>query len=340
MPALRPTTLAADLAAAALRRLPPETAHDLAVLGLRHGPLPAPDLPPFEGLERTVAGLRFAHPICLGAGFDKHAEAIKPLLRLGFAGVEIGSVTPLPQPGNPRPRVFRLPGQRAIINRYGFNSHGMDAVAERLPERGTADGIVGVSLGLNKESRDPAGDYARGAERLGPRADYLAVNISSPNTAGLRGLQAPDALEPIVRAIAGASPRPLFVKLSPDMAPNEEAEALSALAGLPVAGAIVSNTTVARDGLDAGRSYEAGGLSGPPLAERSRAMLVRARAALPPAKALIASGGVETGADVADRLVLGASLVQVYTAFIYGGARTPARMLRELAALRTQAPGR
>ena len=335
-----------DLAAAALRRLPPETAHDLAMLGLRHGPAGPPVAAP-EGLARTVAGIRFAHPICLGAGFDKDGRAIGPLLRLGFAGVEVGSVTLRPQPGNPRPRVFRLPDERAIINRYGFNSQGVEAVAPRLAGH---DGVVGASLGLNRDSSDPAGDYARVAERLGPGAHYLALNPSSPNTAGLRALLAPRSLTRIVRAVADASPRPLFVKLSPDMDGAQEAEILAALADLPVAGAIVANTTVSRDGLAprdglpprdglaSPLAREAGGLSGPPLAARARAMLIRARAALPPAMPLIASGGVETGADVADRLALGASLVQVWTAFVYRGPDAPRRMLAELTAHRIARP--
>ena len=324
-----------DAATAVLRRLPPETAHDLAVLGLRLGLARGTDPPPTRGLERTVAGIRFPHPVCLGAGFDKHAQAFPALLRLGFAAVEVGSVTRAPQPGNPSPRVFRLPEQRAIINRYGFNSHGLERLAPRLARRG-GEGVVGVSLGLNKGSTDAPGDYARVAARLGPHADYLALNPSSPNTAGLRGLQAPEALGQIVRSVADASPRPLFVKLSPDMDAVQEAETFAALAELHVSGtvaaAIVANTTTSRDGLDASRTYEGGGLSGPPLAARARAMLMRARAALPAGMPLVASGGIETGADVADRLALGASLVQVYTAFIYRGPATPALLLGEMSA--------
>ena len=351
--------VASRAAAAVLRRLPPEAAHDLAVRGLMHGPARRSTLPPLDGLGCEIAGLRFSHPVCLGAGFDKHAQAMAGLLALGFAGVEVGSVTLRPQAGNPRPRVFRLPERRAIINRYGFNSAGAEAVGRRLARYdgggtreggagGGARGVVGASLGLNKGSTDPAGDYAGVAERLGPHADYLAFNPSSPNTAGLRRLQAPEQLGRIVRAVAGASPRPLFVKLSPDMERGEEAEVFAALAELPVAAAIVSNTTLAREGvagphggLHAGpHAGGAGGLSGPPLAERARAMLVRARAALPARIALVASGGIETGSDVADRLALGASLVQVYTAFIYRGPDTAARMVEELIAARAGAePG-
>ena len=294
----------------------------------------------------TAFGIRFPAPLVLAAGFDKNAEHLDGLLGLGFGGVEIGTVTARAQPGNPRPRLFRLPADRALINRMGFNNEGADAVERRLAawrEHGRRrGGIVGVNLGKSKATpaEEAAADYRYTAGRLGPYADYVVVNVSSPNTPGLRALQARERLAPILDAVrggldeAGREGIPVLVKIAPDLedAEIDELAALAVDAGL--AGVIATNTTIRRDGLSTSPARIAaigdGGLSGAPLRERSLAVLDRLVAALGGQAAVVSAGGVEHAGDVTDRLRRGAALVQAYSGFVYGGPLWPRRVVRGL----------
>ena len=280
-----------------------------------------------KGFELT--GLHFENRLGLAAGFDKNAELIRPMHALGFGHIEIGTVTALPQPGNPKPRLFRLPADRALINRMGFNNHGAVAVAARLAKLRAAGGvlpIIGVNIGKSRavESVDAVSDYEQSASLLAPVADYLVVNVSSPNTPGLRDLQQVASLRPILQAVmAKAQAKPVFVKLAPDLS-DEDALAIAQLAtDLELAGVVIANTTISRTGLKSTRHVaEAGGLSGAPLLERALELLGLVRRAHP--KLLIISvGGLETADDLRERLDLGADLVQSYTGFVYGGPAWP-----------------
>lgn len=279
--------------------------------------------------EVKVMGLNFKGPFGMAAGFDKNAEMIKELGQLGFSHVEIGTVTRHAQDGNPKPRLFRLKKDLSLINRMGFNNDGADAVARRLEKlrsSGAKLPIVGVNIGKSKitELEDAVSDYEYSAEKLAPFADYLAVNVSSPNTPGLRSLQAIDQLEPILQAvIAKASGKPVLVKIAPDLA-DEDVVAVAALATkLALAGVIATNTTVSRSGLKTDSKsvsdMGAGGLSGPVLKDRSIEVLKLFRANLPSQIAIVSVGGVFTSSDVVQRLELGAALVQGYTGFVYEG---------------------
>lgn len=325
-----------------LRRLPPERAHHLAILALRlglGGSDPTPDDP---ALATAALGLRFPNPIGLAAGFDKDAEAVRGLSRLGWGFVETGTATPRPQPGNPRPRVFRLPEDGAVINRYGFNGKGIDAYVAhlaRLPRPGTGRRRVpvGANIGLNKEGAVPERDYPALLAAVAPHVDYVVVNVSSPNTPGLRDLQGEARLRSILAAMAGPRP-PLLVKVAPDLSDAGLEAAVEAAVAHGVDGLIVSNTTIARpDTLRSRFRAEAGGLSGPPLMGPSTRMLARAHRLAAGRLVLIGAGGIATGADVLEKLRAGASLVQVYTAFVYEGPALLPRLKRELlAALRHQ----
>ena len=276
-----------------------------------------------------VMGLDFKGVFGMAAGFDKNAEMVKELGQLGFSHVEIGTVTRHAQGGNPKPRLFRLKKDLSLINRMGFNNDGADAVSKRLEKLrsgGATLPIIGVNIGKSKitELEDAVSDYEYSAERLAPFADYIAVNVSSPNTPGLRSLQAIDQLEPILNAvIAKAAGKPVLVKIAPDLA-DEDVVAVAALATkLRLAGVIATNTTVSRSGLrtDSQRvsAMGAGGLSGPILKERSLEVLKLLRANLPSEIVIVSVGGVFSPADVSKRLELGASLVQGYTGFVYEG---------------------
>ena len=339
-----------QLAAGMARLLPPEAAHRAAVATLRHRIGPAPDLP---SLPVSVAGLDFASPLGLAAGFDKDASCPDGALQLGFSHVELGTITPQPQPGNPRPRVFRLAADGAVINRYGFNSRGMAAAAVQLARRqakmgdakeGDANsgraGIIGINVGANKTSSAPTEDYRIAVARLAAYADYITLNISSPNTPGLRDLQTADNLRLLIAAgragLAEAGcERPLFIKLAPDLAPAD-IEAIAATAvDERVAGLIATNTTIARpEGLQSAHTAEAGGLSGAPLFAMATHVLAemagRVSAGGP---VLVGAGGVATGWQAYAKILVGASLVQLYTALALEGPELPARVIRELAAL-------
>lgn len=323
-----------DLAAGGLRRLDAETAHHLALRALKLGLAPGagPDDPI---LATSVAGLSLGNPVGLGAGFDKSAEAIPALLRAGFGFVECGTVTPRPQPGNPRPRLFRLEEDRAVINRMGFNNDGLEAFAARLAKRPAA-GVVGANLGANKDSTDRAADYVAGLRRLNGLADYFTVNISSPNTPGLRALQGRDALDDLLGRLAEAraGAAPMFLKIAPDLEAGEIAMIVEACVVHGLQGMIVSNTTLDRPGsLRSRLSGEAGGLSGAPLRDKALTALRLAHEASGGRLALIGVGGVASGADAYARIRAGAAAIQVYSALIFEGPGLVARIKRDLAAL-------
>lgn len=313
-----------------------ETSHRAAIAALATGLHPrAPTADP--KLRRTVMGIEFPNPVGLAAGFDKHGEVPDAALSLGFGFVEIGSVTPRPQPGNPRPRVFRAERDRAVINRMGFNSEGHDAVYARLARR-ERRGVVGVNLGTNKDSTNRVADYMAGVKRFADVASYLAINISSPNTPGLRDLQEKEALasllDGVATARAGLAKRvPIVVKIAPDL----DDEALGTIAETVIVagmdGMIVSNTTLSRDGIgDTRIAAEAGGLSGRPLFAPSNKMLTRLRGMVGDTLALIGTGGIDSVTAARQKLAAGADLVQLYTGMIYEGPTLPARIVAGLAA--------
>jgi len=329
------------LGRAALFRLDPETAHGLSIAALRSGvPLGAAAAAD-PRLAVSVAGMHMPNPLGMAAGYDKNGEVPDALLGLGFGHAEIGTVTPLPQPGNPRPRIFRLEADRAVINRLGFNNQGHEAALARLAARAARGGVVGVNIGANKDSTDRIGDYALGAARFAALAAYLTVNISSPNTPGLRNLQSRESLRELLarvraardEALAGSAKRtPIFLKIAPDLVEADLAEIAEEVLASGIEGVIVSNTTLARDGLRSAAALEAGGLSGAPLFARSTAVLARMRRLLGPGVAIIGVGGVDSAAAAIDKIRAGADLVQLYTGMIYAGPRLPGRIVRELSA--------
>ncbi|MFT4189479.1 MAG: quinone-dependent dihydroorotate dehydrogenase [Aeromicrobium sp.] len=326
-----------------LARMDPEVAHEQAHRAIRLGGRAVGAALPVPAAPRTVMGVRFPHAFGLAAGFDKNATAVPGLLALGFGHVEIGTVTAKPQPGNPRPRLFRLVDDRAVVNRMGFNNDGAAVVAarlHRLRQREVGrDAVIGVNIGKTKvvEPEHAVADYVESARLLAPFADYLVVNVSSPNTPGLRDLQAVEQLEPILAAVRQVTEAnhggrvPLVVKIAPDLA-DDDVDAVADLAlSLGLDGISATNTTIARpESLRTDRAVvEAagvGGLSGPILAERATEVLTRLRARAGDRLALIGVGGVATPDDVRARLAAGADLVQGYTSFIYEGPLWPRRM--------------
>lgn len=330
------------LATLAMRGLDPEYAHGLAIKGLKLGlgPLAPPD-PPI--LATDLAGLRLPNPVGLAPGFDKDAEVYAPMLRAGFGFVECGTVTPLPQAGNPRPRLFRLWQDRAVINRMGFNNQGLEAFALRLAHH--RSGVVGANLGANKESVDRLADYTAGLRRLWGMASYFTINISSPNTPGLRALQTRAALEDLLgRLIATADSLPqgvavpMFLKVAPDLEDAEIEAIVETVAAAGLAGVIVSNTTVSRPHLRSRHAVETGGLSGAPLLGLSTEILRRFRQAAAGRFLLIGAGGIGSGADAYAKIRAGASAVQLYSALAYEGPGLVVQIKRELAQ-RLQADG-
>ena len=326
-----------------LRRLPPEAAHEVTIRALEAGSgrfvvdraAREPD-PPVLGQRRW--GLDFPNPIGLAAGYDKDARVAAAMHAFGFGFVEIGTVTPLPQAGNPKPRVFRLEQDQAIINRMGFNSSGLDAVMSRLSQR-RREGIIGINLGKNRDSLDAAADYTEGIRRAGKLADYITVNISSPNTPGLRDLQRRNSLEALLTRLLQAREKagcrvPLLVKIAPDLTPAQCEDIASVSLAAQIDGIIVSNTTVDRPaGLVSRRAPEMGGLSGRPLFERSTALLAEmyrlTRGRLP----LIGVGGIASAFDAYEKIHAGACLIQLYSALVFSGPRLVAEIKRGLADL-------
>lgn len=316
------------LARPLLHRLDPEAAHRLTLAALARLPLPPPH-PDDPRLGVKVLGLDFPNPIGLAAGFDKNAEVVEPILRAGFGFTEIGTVTPLPQQGNPRPRVFRLPRDEAVINRLGFPSQGQAAVHARL-ERRRSRGIVGINLGANKNSPDRVGDYVRGIEAFADVATYFTINVSSPNTPGLRDLQQAHLLDDLLARVLGARDKvaeafgrkPVLLKIAPDLAPGELDEIVSIARERRIDGLIVSNTTVSRPTTlqDAARR-EAGGLSGRPLFDLSTRLLAAAYLRVEKQFPLVAVGGIDSAEAAFAKIEAGATLLQLYTALVYRGPR-------------------
>jgi dihydroorotate dehydrogenase len=324
-----------------LRMLPPEAAHRLTIRALAAGLLAGRADIDDPILKTGAWGLEFPNPIGLAAGFDKDAEVFMPMLRLGFGFVEVGSITPRPQPGNPRPRVFRLAEDRAVINRLGFNSAGLAAAVANLRRRAaTPVGIVGVNLGKNRDSADAAADYAAGAAAVAPVADYVVVNVSSPNTPGLRALQEAGTLRALLGAVRAACRAamperapPLLVKIAPDLVPVDRVDISRVALDGGADGLIVSNTTVARPaGLRGRRAGEGGGLSGRPLFAPSTDLLREIYHLTEGRLPLVGVGGVASGADAYAKIRAGASLVQLYTALIYEGPGLVGSIKRDLAA--------
>lgn len=320
-----------DLGTDLLRRLDPETAHRAAVRGLALVP-PASNTRPDPILATGLAGLQLPSPVGLAAGLDKDGEAIGGLSRLGFGFVECGSVTPRPQDGNPRPRLFRLTEDRAVINRMGFNNRGLEAFAARLSRRPPGV-IVGANLGANKDTEDRAADYVAGLKRLAGLADYFTINVSSPNTPGLRALQGREALDDLLGRVAEArGPQPVFLKIAPDLTPDEIRLIVEAALAWGVDGLIVSNTTLERPAeLTSPQRAESGGLSGAPLKPIARRALAAAVEAAQGRLPLISAGGIDSGEEALARLRMGASAVQLYSALVYSGPGLVRRINADLA---------
>jgi dihydroorotate dehydrogenase len=318
-----------------LQRIDPERAHRLTIRALAAGLVPADPGPDDPILATRVFGLPFPNPIGLAAGFDKDAEVPDAMLRLGFGFVEVGTITPMPQAGNPRPRVFRLPKSGAVINRLGFNNGGLATAAGRLSLR-KRHGIVGANIGKNKDQTDAVADYAAGAAVMAPLAEYLVVNVSSPNTPGLRALQGREPLAALLAGVIGArgaNRTPILLKVAPDLSDDDQADIAAVALESGIDGLIVSNTTLARPaGLDPALSREAGGLSGAPLFDRSTALVATFRRLTQGRLPIVGVGGVRSGADAYAKIRAGAALVQLYTGLVYGGPGLIGAIKRDLAA--------
>ena len=325
--------------------LNPETAHNIAVKAAKYNLVPPSHFTDPDSLKTAVWNLKFSNPLGMAAGFDKQGEAVPGLHSVGFGFVEIGSVTPVPQPGNPKPRVFRLPEDGAIINRYGFNSEGHEAVYERLSNlrKDSSSFIIGVNLGKNKTSTDPIQDYVDGIKKFADVADYLVINVSSPNTPGLRDLQHSVHLQELLRALVSAKNEltssqkpPILLKLAPDLTPQERKDIAKVILKkeCKVDGLIISNTTVARsDDLQSSNSAEAGGLSGKPLASSSTKLIKDMYTLTKGQVPIIGAGGVFTGQDAYEKIRAGASLIQFYTAYVYHGPPRVTKIKQELSEL-------
>ncbi|MEO1453690.1 MAG: quinone-dependent dihydroorotate dehydrogenase [Pseudomonadota bacterium] len=317
-----------------LRRIDPERAHALALRGLNTGLLPLPGPVTSKRLATEVAALALPNPVGLAAGFDKNAEALAPLMRAGFGFLEVGAATPRAQPGNPRPRLFRLAEDRAAINRFGFNNDGAGEIANRLSAR--PKGIpVGLNLGANKDSDDRAADFARVLEVCGPHVDFATVNVSSPNTERLRDLQGKDALAALLEGVFAARdalPRrvPVFLKIAPDFDEAGLRDIADLALDTGIDAVIATNTTLSRDGLRSRHADETGGLSGAPLFDRSTRVLAMLSTMTEGRVPLIGVGGISTGAEAYAKIRAGASAVQLYTAMVYGGVSLAAEIARDL----------
>ncbi|MGI9354199.1 MAG: quinone-dependent dihydroorotate dehydrogenase [Rhizobiaceae bacterium] len=317
-----------------LFRVDAERAHQLSIAALKAGVHPKLKAECDKRLEVKIAGLTFPNPLGMAAGYDKDAEVPDALLSMGFGHVETGTVTPRPQPGNPKPRIFRLVRDDAVINRFGFNSVGHDAAKARLLAR-KQRGIVGANIGANKDSEDFAADYVIGIHAFDGIANYMTANISSPNTPGLRGLQLADPLADLLSRIgeareASGSTCPVFLKIAPDLDEAEMDAIVKALDGSGFDGLIVSNTTLSREGLKSSNRDETGGLSGAPLFKRSTIVLARMRQRLGPDFPLIGVGGVSGAKTAFSKIEAGADLVQLYTGMIYRGPGLPGSVMRGL----------
>ncbi len=315
--------LTEKLGLAALHRLDPETAHALSIKALTSGLAPAPGPITSDRLKTRVAGLELPNPVGLAAGFDKNGEALTPLSRAGFGFIEVGAVTPRPQPGNPKPRLFRLTEDRAAINRFGFNNEGMEVMARRLAHR-PKDAVIGLNLGANKDSDDRPGDFAKVLAHCAAHLDFATVNVSSPNTEKLRDLQGKAALSALLSGVVdtrNALPRPIpiFLKIAPDLTEAELHDIADVARESGVDAVIATNTTLSRDGLRSPHKDQAGGLSGAPLFEKSTRVLARLSQLTGGEIPLIGVGGISTPEKAYAKICAGASVVQFYTAMVYGG---------------------
>jgi dihydroorotate dehydrogenase len=327
---------------AGLFRIDPETAHGLSITGLRTGMTPACAVPADPRLAVELAGLKFPNPLGLAAGYDKNAEVPEAMLRLGFGFTEIGTVTPKPQAGNPRPRIFRLVADQGVINRLGFNNEGHQAAHTRLKALAPSS-LVGVNIGANKDSADRIADYVAGIHTFHSVARYFTANISSPNTPGLRDLQGRDSLRLLLDAVltardeeAGKSGRavPVFLKIAPDLTEEGLDDIAAEVLASRLDGIIISNTTLSREGLpDQVTAQETGGLSGKPLFERSTIALAKMRRRLGPSFPIIGVGGIHSPETAAEKIRAGADLIQLYSAMVYEGPGLPVRIVKGLSAL-------
>ena len=311
-----------------LHALNPETAHNLTIAALASGLYPRNWKADDPSLRVNFLGLDFPNPVGIAAGFDKNAQVPDAMLGLGFGFAEVGTITPRPQDGNPKPRIFRLPAHNAVVNRLGFNNEGHEAALVRLKKRGNASGIVGVNVGANKDSADRIGDYLSGLTTFYDVASYFTVNISSPNTPGLRGLQEGEELASLLSRIderraelaaPSGSRKPVLLKIAPDLDEEQLEHVAASCLESGLDGVIISNTTLSRDGVDGPNAGEAGGLSGRPLFERSTRVLARFYRLTDGRLPLVGVGGIGSGADAYAKIRAGASLVQLYTALIFDG---------------------
>ena len=323
---------------ALLHRLDPERAHALSLLALRAGLAPLPGVVTSLRLATTVAGLSLQNPVGLAAGYDKNATAIAPLSRAGFGFVEVGAATPLPQPGNPKPRLFRLTEDRAVINRFGFNNEGAEAIAARLAARKPGPVPVGLNLGANKTSENRAADFAKVLATCGPHVDFATVNVSSPNTEKLRDLQGPAALAALLAGVMEARaqlprPIPIFLKIAPDLTPDDLAQIAEVALASGLSGIIATNTTLSREGLNSASKGETGGLSGAPLFEKSTRVLAQLSQLTKGRLPLIGVGGISTPEQAYEKIRAGASAVQLYSAMVYQGISLIPQIAKGLDAL-------
>ena len=325
-----------------VRLLDPERAHGLALTALKCGLMPTPTQIKDDVLSVKLWDLTFPNPVGLAAGFDKDAEVYGKMLAQGFGFVEVGSITPRPQPGNPKPRLFRLEDDRAVINRMGFNSEGHDASVARLQNRDKGLGIVGINLGKNKETEDAAADYEIGARNFGALADYMVINVSSPNTPGLRALQGPEPLRELltrtktalIEATKDTRTPPLLLKIAPDLTDEDKSDIAQVSQEVGIDGLIVTNTTIERpDSLQSSHKGETGGLSGRPLFEASTRVLGEMYEATGGKMVLVGVGGIEDAQTAYAKFLAGASLVQLYSAMVYQGPGIAAAINRELAGM-------
>lgn len=321
------------LGLSALHRLDPERAHDLSIKALASGLVPLPGKPfSTPRLKTELAGMALENPLGLAAGYDKNARVVAPLMKAGFSFIEVGAATPLPQPGNPKPRLFRLTQDRAIINRFGFNNQGVEAIAARLANR--PKGIpVGLNIGANKTSTDRSADFATVVRKAGETVDFVTVNVSSPNTEKLRDLQGPEALaallDGVMQARDGLTRRPkVFIKIAPDLDPQGLSDIAAVALNARVDAIIATNTTLSRDGLIDGQSHETGGLSGNPLFELSTHILARLYRETGGRLPLIGVGGIGSTDDAWQKIRAGASALQIYSALIYQGFSLTTRILQ------------
>ncbi len=323
------------LARPALFALSPEQAHRFSIYGLQSGLLPACPVPANPALKVKVAGLDFINPLGMAAGYDKNGEVPDALMRIGFGFAETGTVTPRPQSGNPRPRIFRLKGQQAIINRLGFNNEGHAVVLKRLEARRKA-GILGLNIGANRDSDNFIADYVKGIEAFAAIADYFTINISSPNTPGLRNLQAGEVLKRLLDHVLTARDKnckavPVFLKIAPDLDDHELDKIAAVINASALDGMVISNTTIDKKAVEDGpHGHEQGGLSGRPLFQRSTIILAKMRQRLGASMPIIGVGGVDSKASAIAKIEAGANLLQLYTGLIYRGPGLPGLIIKGL----------